>query len=135
MRRRWQIAELRAALKRRWRVRPAALSRQELAGRLELHPLEERRVLSAGAAVALARALASSGPEHAQGTGKGPDGATPLGTDATHERSTASDKQDTDGKSGQQDAPQTNTDKPASDATAQTTIKTAPPPTPTTASR
>ncbi len=107
MRRRWQMAELRAAWSRHWRVRGATISRQELAGGLELHPLEERRVLSAGAAVALAQALAQSGPEHAQGTGNSPDPATPLGTDATHEKTIASDNQDSKDDASQQSSPQT----------------------------
>src|SRR6188472_2170359 len=85
MRRRWQIAELGAALGRHWRVRPALLTREELASQLEVHPLEERRVLSASAALALAQALAASGIEQVEGAAKSPDPATPLGTDAAHQ--------------------------------------------------
>ncbi len=84
MRQRWQLAKFRAALERHWRVRPATMSREELQGSLELRPLEERRVLSASAALALAQALASSGIEQVEGTTKSPDPATPLGTDAAH---------------------------------------------------
>jgi PKD repeat protein len=84
MRRRRKFADLRAALERHWRVRPAIATREERLGALELRPLEERRVLSASAALALAQALASSGIEQVEGTAKSPDPATPLGTDAAH---------------------------------------------------
>ncbi len=86
MRTRRQLAELRAALSRHWCVRPALLTREDLAAQLELRPLEERRVLSAGAALALAQALAASGMEQVEGTTKSPDPATPLGTDAAQQQ-------------------------------------------------
>ncbi len=72
-------------LRRNWRVRPSTVLPEHQIGPLELRPLEERRVLSAGAALALAQALAASGMEQVEGASKSPDPATPLGTDTAHQ--------------------------------------------------
>jgi len=85
MRKRWQVANVRAALRRHWRLRPATLGRGEVAG-LDLYPLEERRVLSAAAALALAQAFAADGMDQVEGTAKSPEVATPLGTDVAHDK-------------------------------------------------
>src|SRR5690606_30571833 len=75
-----------SALRSGWRVRSSVPLPADGVGQLELSPLEERRVLSASAALAMAQALAASGIEQVEQTAKSADPATPLGTDqATRE--------------------------------------------------
>ena len=75
------LANLGSALRSGWRVRSSVPLPTDGVGQLELSPLEERRVLSASAALALAQALAASGMEQVEQTAKSADPATPLGTD------------------------------------------------------
>ncbi len=80
------LANLGSALRSGWRVRSSVPLPTDGVGQLELSPLEERRVLSASAALAMAQALAASGIEQVEQTAKSADPATPLGTDqATRE--------------------------------------------------